>query len=95
MSLGCLYQPLVTVPVKNQNVITIRFKIIPSGPKAMHIFAKNPLISICVKVFRGGLSMGAKKDPKKDAKTPSKTPKKKEGGGGKAKKKKWSKGKTR
>merc|ERR1711928_257100 len=34
-------------------------------------------------------------DPKKDAKTPSKTPKKKEGGGGKAKKKKWSKGKTR
>merc|ERR1712117_892308 len=38
---------------------------------------------------------GAKKDPKKDAKTPSKTPKKKEGGGGKAKKKKWSKGKTR
>merc|ERR1712037_401079 len=44
---------------------------------------------------RGDLSMGAKKDPKKDAKTPSKTPKKKEGGGGKAKKKKWSKGKTR
>merc|ERR1712127_886881 len=40
--------------------------------------------------------MGAKKDPKKDAKTPSKTPKKKkEGAGGKAKKKKWSKGKTR
>ena len=39
--------------------------------------------------------MGAKKDPKKDAKTPSKTPKKKEGSGGKAKKKKWSKGKTR
>merc|ERR1719431_816490 len=39
--------------------------------------------------------MGAKKDPKKDAKTPSKTPKKKEGGGGKAKKKKWSKGKSR
>merc|ERR1711987_5333 len=38
---------------------------------------------------------GAKKDPKKDAKTPSKAPKKKEGGGGKAKKKKWSKGKTR
>merc|ERR1712208_20059 len=38
---------------------------------------------------------GAKKDPKKDAKTPSKTPTKKEGGGGKAKKKKWSKGKTR
>merc|ERR1712060_751864 len=35
------------------------------------------------------------KDPKKDAKTPSKTPKKKEGGGGKAKKKKWSKGKSR
>merc|ERR1712059_111733 len=34
-------------------------------------------------------------DPKKDSKTPSKTPKKKEGGGGKAKKKKWSKGKTR
>ena len=46
-------------------------------------------------VFREDLSMGAKKDPKKDAKTPSKTPKKKEGGGGKAKKKKWSKGKTR
>merc|ERR1719220_1784547 len=42
-----------------------------------------------------GSIMGAKKDPKKDAKTPSKTPKKKEGGGGKAKKKKWSKGKTR
>merc|ERR1712192_237614 len=41
-----------------------------------------------------GFRMGAKKDPKKDAKTPSKTPKKKEGGGGKAKKKKWSKGKT-
>jgi len=39
--------------------------------------------------------MGAKKDPKKDAKTPAKTPKKKEGSGGKAKKKKWSKGKTR
>merc|ERR1712226_1286488 len=38
---------------------------------------------------------GAKKDPKKDSKTPAKTPKKKEGGGGKAKKKKWSKGKTR
>merc|ERR1712214_142976 len=38
---------------------------------------------------------GAKKDPKKDAKTPAKTPKKKEGGGGKAKKKKWSKGKAR
>merc|ERR1712012_704414 len=35
------------------------------------------------------------KDPKKDAKTPSKTHGKKEGGGGKAKKKKWSKGKTR
>merc|ERR1712038_1921609 len=35
------------------------------------------------------------KDPKKDAKTPAKTPKKKEGGGGKAKKKKWSKGKSR
>ena len=39
--------------------------------------------------------MGAKKDPKKDSKTPAKTPKKKEGGGGKAKKKKWSKGKSR
>jgi small subunit ribosomal protein S25e len=39
--------------------------------------------------------MGAKKDPKKDAKTPAKTPKKKDGAGGKAKKKKWSKGKTR
>ena len=39
--------------------------------------------------------MGAKKDPKKDAKAPAKAPKKKEGGGGKAKKKKWSKGKTR
>merc|ERR1712003_132714 len=35
------------------------------------------------------------KDPKASAKTPAKTPKKKEGGGGKAKKKKWSKGKTR
>ena len=40
-------------------------------------------------------SMGAKKDAKKDAKAPAKAPKKKEGGGGKAKKKKWSKGKTR
>nr|ALS04406.1 40S ribosomal protein S25 [Acartia pacifica] len=39
--------------------------------------------------------MGAKKDPKASAKTPAKTPKKKEGGGGKAKKKKWSKGKAR
>ena len=39
--------------------------------------------------------MGAKKDAKKDAKAPAKAPKKKEGGGGKAKKKKWSKGKTR
>ena len=39
--------------------------------------------------------MGAKKDAKKDAKAPAKVPKKKEGGGGKAKKKKWSKGKTR
>merc|ERR1719347_210083 len=39
--------------------------------------------------------MGAKKDPKAGAKAPAKTPKKKEGGGGKAKKKKWSKGKTR
>jgi len=39
--------------------------------------------------------MGAKKDPKATSKTPAKTPKKKEGGGGKAKKKKWSKGKTR
>ena len=38
--------------------------------------------------------MGAKKDAKKDAKAPAKAPKKKEGGGGKAKKKKWSKGKT-
>ena len=52
-------------------------------------------IQVSLKVFRAGSSMGAKKDPKKDAKTPSKTPKKKEGGGGKAKKKKWSKGKTR
>merc|ERR1711971_665813 len=43
----------------------------------------------------GTREMGAKKDPKKDSKTPSKTPKKKEGGGGKAKKKKWSKGKSR
>merc|ERR1712142_361638 len=32
---------------------------------------------------------------KASAKTPAKTPKKKEGGGGKAKKKKWSKGKVR
>jgi len=39
--------------------------------------------------------MGAKKDPKAGAKAPAKAPKKKEGGGGKAKKKKWSKGKTR
>ena len=39
--------------------------------------------------------MAAKKDPKKDAKAPTKTPKKKEGGGGKAKKKTWSKGKSR
>merc|ERR1712202_959 len=36
------------------------------------------------------------KDPKAGAKAPAKNPKKKEGGGGcKAKKKKWSKGKTR
>merc|ERR1712037_869375 len=40
-------------------------------------------------------AMGAKKDAKATSKTPAKTPKKKEGGGGKAKKKKWSKGKTR
>merc|ERR1719299_372408 len=39
--------------------------------------------------------MGAKKDPKAGAKAPAKAPKKKEGGGGKAKKKKWSKGKSR
>merc|ERR1711874_354492 len=40
--------------------------------------------------------MGAKKDPKAGSKAPAKAPKKKEGcGGGKAKKKKWSKGKTR
>ena len=40
--------------------------------------------------------MGAKKDAKSTSKTPAKTPKKKEGGGGgKAKQKKWSKGKTR
>ena len=39
--------------------------------------------------------MGAKKDAKKDAKAPAKAPKKKDGAGGKAKKKKWSKGKTR
>ena len=39
--------------------------------------------------------MGAKKDPKTNSKTPAKNPKKKEGGGGKAKKKKWSKGKSR
>merc|ERR1711879_582795 len=39
--------------------------------------------------------MGAKKDTKA-SKAPAKAPKKKEGGdGGKAKKKKWSKGKTR
>merc|ERR1711920_132937 len=39
---------------------------------------------------------GAKKDAKATSKTPAKTPKKKEGsGGGKAKKKKLSKGKTR
>merc|ERR1739838_399370 len=41
------------------------------------------------------LLMGAKKDPKAGAKAPAKAPKKKEGGGGKAKKKKWSKGKSR
>merc|ERR1712189_135682 len=34
-------------------------------------------------------------DPKASSKTPAKTPKKKEGGGGKVKKKKWSKGKSR
>merc|ERR1739848_144603 len=40
--------------------------------------------------------MGAKKDTKATSKSPAKAPKKKEGsGGGKAKKKKWSKGKTR
>merc|ERR1711945_69215 len=39
--------------------------------------------------------MGAKKDPKAGAKAPAKAPKRKEGGGGKAKKKKWSKGKSR
>jgi len=42
--------------------------------------------------------MGAKKDPKKDAKAakaPAKGAVKKAGSGGKAKKKKWSKGKTR
>merc|ERR1711993_210307 len=40
--------------------------------------------------------MGAKKDTKATSKAPAKAPKKKEGsGGGKAKKKKWSKGKTR
>merc|ERR1711981_372897 len=40
--------------------------------------------------------MGAKKDTKTSSKAPAKAPKKKEGsGGGKAKKKKWSKGKTR
>merc|ERR1711981_980311 len=40
--------------------------------------------------------MGAKKDTKTASKAPVKAPKKKEGsGGGKAKKKKWSKGKTR
>merc|ERR1712119_97862 len=33
--------------------------------------------------------------PKAGAKAPAKAPKKKEGGGGKAKKKKWSKGKSR
>ena len=48
---------------------------------------------MCYKSFSD--RMGAKKDPKKDSKTPAKTPKKKEGGGGKAKKKKWSKGKAR
>merc|ERR1712062_942111 len=48
--------------------------------------------------FRSQFStkMGAKKDTKSTSKTPAKTPKKKEGGGGgMAKKKKWSKGKTR
>merc|ERR1712098_272177 len=43
----------------------------------------------------GVTKMGAKKDPKKDSKTPAKKTPKKEGSGGKAKKKKWSKGKTR
>merc|ERR1712191_11032 len=41
-----------------------------------------------------GLNMAPKKDAK-NSKTPSKAPAKKEGGGGKAKKKKWSKGKVR
>ena len=41
------------------------------------------------------LKMGAKTDTKKDAKGQAKVPKKKEGGSGKAKKKKWSKEKIR
>ena len=39
--------------------------------------------------------MGAKKEPKERAKALTKAPKKKERGGGKAKKEKWSKGKSR
>merc|ERR1712126_298741 len=49
-------------------------------------------------LFRSQFStkMGAKKDTKATSKAPAKNPKKKEGGGGgKAEKKKWSKGKTR
>merc|ERR1712190_67785 len=46
--------------------------------------------------LQNSAEMGAKKDAKGSSKAPAKAPKKKEGsGGGKAKKKKWSKGKTR
>merc|ERR1711930_11532 len=46
--------------------------------------------------LQNSAEMGAKKDAKGTSKAPAKAPKKKEGsGGGKAKKKKWSKGKTR
>ena len=82
------------VPVKQtKNVMYVRFKIIRMWLRGHGYYGFD--LNLWYLVFRGDLSMGAKKDPKKDAKTPSKTPKKKEGGGGKAKKKKWSKGKTR
>ena len=46
------------------------------------------------KIFSSSIFQGAKKDTK-STKQPSKQPKKEGSGGGKAKKKKWSKGKTR
>merc|ERR1712078_395043 len=46
--------------------------------------------------LQNSAEMGAKKDAKGSSKAPAKAPKKKDGaGGGKAKKKKWSKGKVR